>query len=128
MVQRYWLTTVLMLALPGCASVVSQDDVEFVQSAPAEESTLVVANNYWGEMDVFALNGGTRVRLGSVMTGKTATLKISRDLLARPEVQFQIDPVGPENAFTFPPISVHPGATVELTVQNSLRMSSYSVY
>lgn len=128
MVQRYWIATALTLAVSACASVASQDDVGFVQPAPADESVLVVANNYWGEMDVFALNGGTRVRLGSVMTGKTATLKISRDLLARPEVQFQIDPVGPEDAFTFPPISIHPGATVELMVQNSLRMSSYSVY
>ena len=118
----------LVVVLAACASAEDVSDLGFGQPAAAAENTINVQNDYWGEMDVYAVSGGMRVRLGSVPAGRAGKLRIPWQLALRPDIRLQIDPVGPESAFTFPPVTLHPGATVELSVANTLRMSSFSVW
>lgn len=125
--QRHWVTAGLALALAACAPAAHEQDLGFSPPGAARESTVVVQNGYWGELDIYAVTGSGRWRLGSVMTGKTAELRIPGALMGRPEIQLQADPVGPIGAFTFPSIEIRPGVTVELLVANALPMSSYSV-
>lgn len=127
-IQQHWTAAGLALMLAACAPAAQDQDLGFSQPAAAEESTVVVQNDYWGEMAIFAVKGGTRWRLGSVMTGSTATLRIPRELMAGSEIQLQADPVGPGAAFTFPRIAIRPGSTVELMLANKLATSSYSVW
>ena len=84
-------------------------------------------NDYAGEMDVFMMNGSIRTRIGSVAAGRTASFRIPGSLLIRPELQFQVDPVGPVGAFTYRPFAVGPGITIELSLTPALQMSSYAV-
>ena len=127
-IQRHWVSLLaLALAPSACAPATQEHDLGFNQPAAAEEPMIVVQNDYWGEMDIYAVKGGTRWRLGSVTTGSTAKLRIPHALMAGTEIQFQADPVGPVAPFAFPPISIPPGATVELTLENVLPMSSYAV-
>lgn len=126
-IQRHWVRAGFALALAACAPAAQEQDLGFGQPAAAEKSTIVVRNDYWGEMDIYAVIGGSRWRLGSVMTSSTAKLSIPHALTVRPEIQLQADPVGPGRPFTFAPIAMRPGATVELTLANMLPMSTYSV-
>ncbi|MGQ0815335.1 MAG: hypothetical protein ACT4O1_12905 [Gemmatimonadota bacterium] len=125
--QRHWVAAGLVWALAACAPTAQEQHPGFVQPAASEESTIVVQNSYFGDMDIYAVTGSTRWRIGSVTNGATAKLVIPRALLARPEIQLQVDPVGPEEPFTFPGISIRPGATIELMLLNMLQTSHQAV-
>jgi len=127
-IKQHGVLAGLVLTLAACAPARPVEHVGFVQPVAPEESTLIVQNDYLREMDIYAVTGSTRVRLGSVMTGATARVRVPHQLLVKPELQLQVDPVGPDAAFTFSPIVVRPGVTVELMVATSLPMSSYSVW
>lgn len=124
--KRFAVVAGAALLPSACAAALPPEDVAFIQTAPSEESTLVVQNDYAGEMDVYAVTGSTRFRLGTIR-GRTGTLRLPRTLLARPSIVIQLDPVGPVDAYTYPPIVITPGATIELMVAPMLTMSSYAV-
>jgi hypothetical protein len=115
------------LVLVACVSGRQVQDDAFFPAPRAEEATLVVRNDYFGEMDVFAVMGSTRTRIGTVGTGTTQQFRLSRTLMARPWIQFQLDPLGPVGPFTYQPISFTPGSRVELAVAPTLQMSSYAI-
>jgi hypothetical protein len=115
---------VCALALAACAPGA---EVEPSDEPSTESSSVVVRNDYLGEVDIYAVAGGTRTRIGTVQSGQTREFAIPRPLLARTEIQFQIDPEGPAASFTLRPISLVPGNTIELSVAPNLAMSSISV-
>ncbi len=118
---------VCALALTACGPAVREQDTAFLPTPPADASTLVVRNDYMGELDVFALNGRIRHRIGTVAAGRIANFRIPGTLLVRPEIQFQLDPVGPIEPFTYRPIAVGPGNIIELSAAPALPMSSYAI-
>lgn len=115
------------LVLAACATGVEQENAAFAPPPPAQESSLTVRNDYFGEIDIFIVAGSTRARIGTVSTAGTAKLRIPRAFLARSEIQFQIDPVGPVAPFTYRPISFTPGNAIELSIAPALHMSAYSI-
>lgn len=115
-----WKLAACAVVLAACAPVVQKKEA-FVVSA------VVVRNDYLGVMEVYAITGSIRTRIGAVATGTTATFPIPRYLLMRPEIQFQVDPVGPVAPFTYPPIPVEPTNVIELSVAPTLQMSSYAI-
>ena len=125
--QPLWKLAVCALALAACGPAAREQDSAFLPAPPTEGSTLVVRNDYFGEVDVFALNGSIRHRIGTVAAGGTASFRIPGRLLMRPEIQFQLDPVGPIVPFTYRPIAVGPGNVIELSVAPALPMSSYAI-
>jgi hypothetical protein len=116
-----------LVALVACAPGTQPQNLDFHPAPATEESRVVVRNDYFGEVDVYAVAGSTRTRIGSVRTGATANLTIPRSLAMRAEIQFQLDPVGPVRPFTYLPISLTPGNVVELSVMPALQMSSYAI-
>jgi hypothetical protein len=127
MYSKLWKLAGFALTLAACASGIQQNDAAFSPAPPAEASTLIVRNDYFGETDVYAVMGHTRTRIGSVGAGRTATFRLPRTLLMRSEIRFQIDPVGPVAPFTLQPISIGPGNNIELSVAPALQMSSYAI-
>ena len=125
--QPLWKLAGCALALAACAPAVREKDVAFSPAPPAEGSTLIVRSDYLGEADIYAIMGHTRTRIGSIAAGRTANFRLPRALLMRPEIQFQIDPVGPIAPFTLQPISIGPGNVIELSVAPALPMSSYAI-
>jgi hypothetical protein len=125
-VLNYRMAVGLALTLTACAPAWQEEYTGF--NAPASrESSLLVRNNYASEIHIYAVLGSTRSRIGSVTAGGSAEFHIPRQLLDRPELQLQADPVGPDPAFTFPAFQFRPGLTVHLTVEASLPTSSYSI-
>jgi len=116
-----------LVSLVACAPGIQHQNDAFAPAPPVGASTLVVRNDYFGDMDVYAVVGSTRTRIGGVRTGATTSFALDRTLVMRPEVQFQIDPVGPVPPFTYRPITLAAGHVIELSVAPSLQMSSYAI-
>lgn len=125
--QSIWKVVGCTLALAACAPGIREVDEGFLPAQPAEESMLVVRNDNIGEMDIYTVLGSTRTRLGSVAGGRVAEFRLTRSLIMRPWIQFQLDPVGPEGPFTYQPITIGPGNVLELAVAPALHTSSYAI-
>jgi hypothetical protein len=95
---------------------------------PPERVLLTVKNTNWMDMDVFAVRGGTRARVGSVTGLTTATLRVPLNFAPDGVLQFMVDPIGSDGAYVTEKITVSPGQRVELTIGTVLRMSTYAVW
>jgi hypothetical protein len=124
--QQFWAAAGFVMMLGACAPAMPQEDFGFAQPAPSTDSEIVVRNENVTEMDIYAVVGSLRSRIGSVEALQTARLRLPRVLLARPEIMLQADPVGPDEAFTFPAISIRQGIAVEMLVAPVLRSSGYT--
>lgn len=90
--------------------------------------SLTVVNQNWLDVDVFAIRGTTRYRLGAVGGNSSATLSIPASLTLHGDLQLMADPIGSDDIYVTEKIAVAPDATVELTVAPRMRMSSFAVW
>ena len=95
---------------------------------PPERVAVTVKNTNWMDMDVFAVRGSTRSRVGSVTGLTTATFGVPANFAPDGVLQFMVDPVGSEATYMTEKISVSPGQRVELTIGSVLRMTTYAVW
>jgi hypothetical protein len=98
------------------------------QNAVDEPTIVVVENNNWLETTVYALRSGTRLRLGTVPTGKTLEFTLPAGFTTGASIQLIADPIGTSRTFRSEMLAVGPGRQVQLRVENNLRMSTVSVY
>lgn len=89
---------------------------------------LTVTNQNWLDVDVYAIRGTARYRLGAVGGNSSATLSIPSSIIARGELQLMADPVGSNDVYVSDVIPVTSDQSVQLTVAPRMRMSSYAVY
>ena len=111
-------------AMAACGSSALNRESGFAQPAAVETFTLTVRSDYLGEVDIYALAGSTRFRLGRVATGATTELRVPPTLANRPEIRLQADPVGPDAPFTLPAAPIGSDGNLELTLTSSLQMST----
>ncbi len=112
----------LMIGTAACAT-------HHGSAAPAPERVAVtVKNSNWMDMDVFAVRGETRARVGSVTGLTTATFRVPANFAPDGVLQFMVDPVGSDAAYVTEKIVVAPGQRVELTIGSVLRMSTFAVW
>ena len=95
---------------------------------PREQMIVTVNNSNYMDVDVFAVRGRTRTRVGSVMGLTTATFNVPAEIAPDGNLQLLIDPIGSNSTYTTETITVNPGQHVELTVAPVLRMSRFSVW
>jgi hypothetical protein len=112
------------LTSAACAHGVHADSLAFFQPASSEESTVVVQNDNFAEMDIYAVEGYSRWRLGTVQTATTVTLRVPRALADRPDIQLQAVPRGPYAPFTFHRVPLSHAARVQLRIASVLSMSA----
>jgi hypothetical protein len=91
-------------------------------------ATVRVANYNWMDVNVYAVQGGTRIRLGTVTTMNTSTFRLpERFLTGTTGVRLMVDPIGSTEGYVTDGILVHGGQQISFNVQNSLQFSSISV-
>lgn len=112
------------LLLSACASGANRASAGLDQ-API---SLTVTNQNWLDVDIFAVRGASRYRLGAVGGNSSAMLKIPQGILVRGEVQLMADPIGSNEIYVSDLISVAPDEKLQLTVAPRMRMSSYAVW
>jgi hypothetical protein len=123
--RREWLAAACASLAMACASSTNNSSADPEQ---LEDSHAIVQNDYWGDIDVFIITGAIRNRLGRVATGAEAEFVIPARLMVRPEVHFHVTPsAATTTGFSYQPISMSPGSTVELHVKPVLANSTYQV-
>lgn len=93
-----------------------------------ERVAVTVKNTNWMDMDVFAVRGTTRARVGSVTGLTTATFRVPANFSPDGVLQFMVDPIGGDAAYVTDKMVVSPGQRVELTIGTVLRMSTFAVW
>jgi len=97
-------------------------------AAPPEPVELTVNNSNYLDVDVFAVRGTSRARIGSVTGLSSATFLVPVHHAADGNLQLLVDPIGSNATYMTDKIAVSPGQHVELMVTAILRMSTYSVW
>jgi hypothetical protein len=112
------------LAAGGCASM--REDAAALQDVP--RSVIVVENNKWEDVNVFAVREGRKARLGMVtsMTSREFTLP-SWTLVGTGELRLLIDPIGSSTTHLTAPITLVGGERVDLRVENVMAFSAFMV-
>jgi len=95
---------------------------------PPEPVEVTVNNSNYLDVDVFAVRGTSRSRIGSVTGLSSATFLLPAHHAADGNLQLLVDPIGSNATYLTDKIAVNPGQHVELTVTAVLRMSSYAVW
>ena len=84
---------------------------------PENATTLRVDNQGFSDMDIFALRGATRVRLGMVGGHQNTVLRVPPVLITGvTPLRFIADPIGSSRASVSEEITVTPGDSVMLTI------------
>ncbi len=93
------------------------------------DATVVVTNNNWSDMTVYAQRNGVSVRLGTVTSMTTQRFSLPAPLIGGTgELHFLADPIGSTQVFRSPAVMVGRGQHVEFMLQNNLALSSLSVW
>jgi hypothetical protein len=89
---------------------------------PRERTTVTVENQAWLDMNVFALEGSSRHRLGTVTATSTRTFDIPAALVGTGrQLSFLADPIGSSTQATSYAMFVRPGDNVTLTIPATVR-------
>jgi hypothetical protein len=89
---------------------------------PQAPTTVFVRNRAFIDVDVFALYGGIRTRLGTVAASGTGTFRIPPTVVGEGRaLRFLVDPIGSRRLGRSFEIYVRPGSRVTLTIPSSMR-------
>ncbi|HEX7120502.1 MAG TPA: hypothetical protein VF212_17045 [Longimicrobiales bacterium] len=94
--------------------------------APRGAITVAAENNHWNDVTVYAVRDGTRFRLGTVTAMNRGSFTVPAAAAAAGEVRLLLDPIG-GSAYLTEPVLVRPGQVIELSIENHLPLSSWSV-
>jgi hypothetical protein len=108
--------------------LVSADNRVAAAGVPSAPATVRVANYNWLDVNVYAVQGGTRVRLGSVTSMSSGTFQLpARFLQQSAAVRLLVDPIGSTEGHMTDGVMVRGGQQISFNVQNALQLSSVSV-
>jgi hypothetical protein len=113
------LASCLVAAASACRSSGSYD-----VSQQGNTATLVVQNQNFNDVDVYAVAGGLATRIGTVTGNSTTRFGLSEALYTAPDFRVVATPIGGNGRASTGPLVVSPGQTIEFTVAPVLRMSS----
>jgi hypothetical protein len=95
------------------------------ENAPTQ---IQVKNHNWMDMTVYAIRNGSRIRLGSVVSGTTARFPLPRGFdLSSGALRLVADPIGSSETFVSEPIATSSGTVVNWTIENHIALSSYFI-
>lgn len=117
----------LLIAAGGACS--SASDGRPANAFAGETATrVVVNNNNWSDMTVYATRDGATVRLGSVTSMSSARFELPAAMLGAGELRLIADPLGSTSTYRTQPVLVTRGQAIEFTLQNNLALSTLSVW
>jgi hypothetical protein len=111
----------------ACATGGSQDpEIDALLHVP-DTVFVQVTNRNWQNVNVFAFFGGTRERLGTVVTNNTEEFVVPGALAESNRFFLTATPIGSEAIYTTDDLQVRKGNLVELMVMNPLTQSYYAI-
>lgn len=113
---------VLLLSLGGCGS---RGLNPFSGSAASARTELRVENRNWADMTIYLHRGSSRQRLGLVSTNQTRSFALPEHLVASgASVAFEADPVGSDESYRSPSLTLTGGERVTWTLMANLAQST----
>jgi hypothetical protein len=115
------------LTTTGCATA---EGLAQHENSVANRSSLVrVANNNWSDVTVYLVRPGVRARLGSVPSMTQTDLRIPPALFGTgAQMQLVAVPLASNRPYVSQNIYIIPGQRIDLRVENSINLSSFSVW
>ncbi|MGQ0643046.1 MAG: hypothetical protein ACT4P6_20055 [Gemmatimonadaceae bacterium] len=93
-----------------------------------ESGVLVVKNDHWLDVTVYAVRAGTRHRIGTVPGLQTETLALQNTVLAGAgSVRFLVEPIGTTGTHLTEPVTIERSDRVELNVRSPLNLTTFTV-
>jgi hypothetical protein len=125
---RSWIAFALVpLLFTACATGGAQGKKSEVTPQPELPVSVMVTNYNWSDVTVYAVQGGARSRLGTVVTNGTRTFTLPRSFShIAGEIRLLADPIGPLGGFDSGPILLVPGQQVALSLMEQLPVSHVS--
>ena len=103
-----------LLLLAGCASGRGRN------ASDVPRTTLRVDNRSWSDVNVYAVRGSSRVRLGDCPATSSRVLNIPTYLVSGvTTLRFLVDPIGSNRTPISEEITVSPGEEIEIMVPNT---------
>ncbi len=126
------LLTGLVVAAPavGAQEAEEQAGVFTEVTAPERQPVQVyVENSNFLDMDIFAVRGATRIRLGTVRSQQGQFFDLPASAIdAGQQLQLLADPIGSRASHRTGTVMINPGDVVEWRLGNSLNQSTLAVW
>jgi len=95
---------------------------------PQGNALLVVRNDHWLDITIYAIRGGSRYRLGMVSGLKTDTLPLQNTILAGSgTLRFLLEPIGSTRTHLTESIPIGANQSIELNIRNPLDLTTFTV-
>ncbi len=121
------MAVVLGAASGACSTATENGPANAFAGATA--ATVVVSNDNWHDMRVYATRNGMRVRLGTVTSMSSQKFNLPGGLLGGAgELHLLADPIGSPNGYRSQPLLVRSGQMIEVNLRNNLALSTASVW
>lgn len=128
MKTRQWGRTALALLI-ACAACARGGSDKPSLGKPAPGAIVVVANHNFADMNLYVVQSGMRVRLGTVTGLTTHRFRLPREVTRSvADLRILADPIGGAQTYLSPPVRVHPGQSLELILGANLNLSSLAVW
>lgn len=134
--RRRWSDLEVLVAVAGvialsplaCATGRGEVDPEIEALVHVPDTVFVqVTNRNWQNVNIFAFFGGTRERLGTVVTNNTEEYVIPGGLAESNRFFLTATPIGSDAVYSTDDIQVRRGDLVELMVMSPLAQSYYAI-
>jgi len=118
---------VALMALAGCSSSMERTGSAAGEVASNDAVAVMVVNNNYNDVNVYAVRGGERIRLGSVTGNNSATFSMDRAIYGVNDVSLIAIPIGGFGAARSGRLSLSAGDSVEFRIMPVLDQSSVFV-
>jgi hypothetical protein len=121
------LAACAVLSSVACGRSTHQSTV-VSETSPNAPVSVQVTNHNPQDVDVFAVDGDQRWRLGTVTTSQTATFQLpSTAARAGSDLRLVVHPIGGGGEYTTGRVTVSPGDEVELQVAAAIPQTSFRI-
>jgi hypothetical protein len=122
------LALAAMLATPAAFSACRSSNAYDAANRKAEDALLIVDNQNFYDVDVYAVSSGLPTRIGTVTGGNsTARFALSPTIINSSDFRLVATPIGGNGRASSGPLLVSPGRTIRFTIAPSLAQSHAEV-
>jgi hypothetical protein len=118
---------VALMSLTACTSSMERTGSAAGEVAANDAVSVLVTNNNYNDVNVYAVRGGERIRLGTVTGNSSSTLTMDRAIYGVNDVSLVAIPIGGFGAARSGRLSLSAGDTVEFRIMPVLDQSNVFV-
>ena len=118
---------VAALSLAGCTSMERSGNAGGDVGAASDAVSVLVTNNNYSDVNVYAVRGGERIRLGTVTGNSSATFAMDRSIYGVNDVSLIGVPIGGFGSARSGRLSLSPGDSVEFRIMPVIDQSTVFV-